>query len=601
MFASTLRLAACRHAGRLWLELFGCIVFALPYLLMALPYAHAFFVTSFLQNEGSPAPNGLGMRWVIKGFLYFGFWSVFFAVVSVMCRRIVFLFGDAELAETAMPGGSTRSALRGGGMSDWFVDHLAVIMFLVLTFIMFVGYPVAFVLGATGVFFALLGIYAGVFKPAQFASLLPRIYAQAVENQALVAIPMFIFMGTMLEKSKVAEQLLYALQVLLRRVPGGLAIAVTLLGTIMAATTGIVGASVVMLTLIALPVMMQRGYNKELAVGTIASAGTLGILIPPSIMLVIMGDLMTVPVGTLFAGAIIPGLVMSSLYVVYIIALCYLKPSLAPPLGAEEGPQNRAELIKLVTWSFAPAAFLITLVLGSIFAGWATPTEAAGVGCAGAMLLAVLNRQFNLKILTSVLYESATTNALVFFIVFGATLFSYVFRALGGDDVVAEILKGMGIDTGWEMLIFVMALVFFMGFFFDWIEICLVVIPIFAPLIGKFDYGSVVQGQQVILLWFGILLAVNMQTAFLTPPFGFALFYMKGTVPPTVTMAHIYRGIVPFVLIQLVALALCMIFPRLYCYCRAIGDSPGLMEPFCLQACAPISRGRGACNAAERP
>ena len=329
-------------------------------------------------------------------------------------------------------------------MSDWFVDHLAVIMFLVLTFIMFVGYPVAFVLGATGVFFALLGIYAGVFKPAQFASLLPRIYAQAVENQALVAIPMFIFMGTMLEKSKVAEQLLYALQVLLRRVPGGLAISVTLLGTIMAATTGIVGASVVMLTLIALPVMMQRGYNKELAVGTIASAGTLGILIPPSIMLVIMGDLMTVPVGTLFAGAIIPGLVMSSLYVVYIITLCFLKPALAPPLGAEEGPQNRAELIKLVTWSFAPAAFLITLVLGSIFAGWATPTEAAGVGCAGAMLLALLNRQFNMKILTSVLHEAATTNALVFFIIFGATLFSYVFRALGGDDVVAEILKAHG-------------------------------------------------------------------------------------------------------------------------------------------------------------
>jgi tripartite ATP-independent transporter DctM subunit len=448
-------------------------------------------------------------------------------------------------------------------MSDWFVDHLAVIMFLVLTFIMFVGYPVAFVLGATGVFFALLGIYAGVFKPAQFASLLPRIYAQAVENQALVAIPMFIFMGTMLEKSKVAEQLLYALQVLLRRVPGGLAIAVTLLGTIMAATTGIVGASVVMLTLIALPVMLQRGYNKELAVGTIASAGTLGILIPPSIMLVIMGDLMTVPVGTLFAGAIIPGLVMSSLYVVYIIALCFLKPALAPPLGAHEGPQNSAELIKLVTWSFAPAAFLISLVLGSIFAGWATPTEAAGVGCAGAILLAALNRQFNLKILTSVLHESATTNALVFFIVFGATLFSYVFRALGGDDVVAEILKHMGIDTGWEMLIFVMALVFFMGFFFDWIEICLVVIPIFAPLIGKFDYGAVVHGQPVILLWFGILLAVNMQTAFLTPPFGFALFYMKGTVPPSVTMAHIYRGIVPFVLIQLVALALCMIFPTL--------------------------------------
>lgn len=451
-------------------------------------------------------------------------------------------------------------------MWDWFIDHLAVLMFMVLTVIMFVGYPVAFVLGAVGVFFALLGIWGGVFRPAQFASLLPRIYAQAVENQVLVAIPMFVFMGTMLEKSRVAEQLLYALQVLLRRVPGGLAMAVTVLGTIMAATTGIVGASVIMLTLIALPVMMERGYNKELSVGTIASAGTLGILIPPSIMLVIMGDLMTVPVGTLFTAAILPGLLMSSLYLVYIVVLCRLKPSLAPPLGVHEGPQNTGELVRLVLWSFAPAAFLISLVLGSIFAGWATPTEAAGVGSLGAILLAIMNRRFNLKILREVMHSAALTNAMVFFIVFGATLFSYVFRALGGDDVVAEILKAMGVDTGWEMLVFVNVLVFVMGFFFDWIEICLVVIPIFAPLIAKLDFGTLVQGKQIILLWFGILLAVNMQTAFLTPPFGFALFYMKGTVPPSVTMMHIYRGIVPFVAIQLMALALCMIFPEVVLY-----------------------------------
>ncbi|MBM3628918.1 MAG: TRAP transporter large permease subunit [Alphaproteobacteria bacterium] len=451
-------------------------------------------------------------------------------------------------------------------MWDWFIDHLAVLMFLVLTVIMFVGYPVAFVLGAVGVFFALLGIWGGVFRPAQFASLLPRIYAQAVENQVLVAIPMFVFMGTMLEKSRVAEQLLYALQVLLRRVPGGLAMAVTVLGTIMAATTGIVGASVIMLTLIALPVMMERGYNKELSVGTIASAGTLGILIPPSIMLVIMGDLMTVPVGTLFTAAILPGLLMSSLYLVYIFVLCRLRPALAPPLGAHEGPQNTSELIRLVLWSFAPAAFLICLVLGSIFAGWATPTEAAGVGSLGAILLAIMNRQFSLKILREVMHSAALTNAMVFFIVFGATLFSYVFRALGGDDLVAEILKAMGIDTGWEMLVFVNVLVFIMGFFFDWIEICLVVIPIFAPLLAKLDFGTLVQGKQIILLWFGILLAVNMQTAFLTPPFGFALFYMKGTVPPSVTMMHIYRGIIPFVAIQLSALALCMFFPELVLY-----------------------------------
>ena len=265
-------------------------------------------------------------------------------------------------------------------MPDIIVDHLALIMFAALTVVMFIGYPVAFVLGAAGIFFGFLGIMGGVFSHAQFANLLPRIYGQAVQNPVLVAVPLFIFMGTMLEKSRVAEDLLHTLQVLLRRVPGGLAIAVTLLGTIMAATTGIVGASVVMLTLIALPPMLQRGYQKELSVGTIASAGTLGILIPPSIMLVIMGDLMQVPVGTLFLGAIVPGLVLSALYVIYLVAICWMRPDLAPPLGAHEGPQSGAELAVLVAKSFAPPAFLIVLVLGSIFGGWATPTEAAGVG-----------------------------------------------------------------------------------------------------------------------------------------------------------------------------------------------------------------------------
>ena len=448
-------------------------------------------------------------------------------------------------------------------MLDWFIDHLAIIMFFVLTLIMFVGYPVAFVLGAVGIFFGWIGIWADVFRPVQFASMMPRIYQQAVENPVLVAIPMFVFKGTMLEKSRVAEQLLYALQVLLRRVPGGLAMSVTILGTIMAATTGIVGASVIMLTLIALPVMLDRNYSKELSVGTIASAGTLGILIPPSIMLVIMGDLMGVPVGTLFLAAVLPGLLMSLTYLIYIGCLAWAKPHLAPSLGAHEGPQTGAELWRLVWKSFLPPAFLITLVLGSIFAGWATPTEAAGVGMAGAIALAIANKQFSMKILKEVMSSSALTNAMVFFIVFGATLFSYVFRVLGGDDVVQGILKSMGIDTGWEILTFVMVLVFIMGFFFDWIEICLVVIPIFTPIIALADFGTFISGKQVVLTWFATLLAVNMQTAFLTPPFGFALFYMKGTVPPSVTMSHIYRGIVPFVLLQLVALFLCMILPSI--------------------------------------
>ncbi len=451
-------------------------------------------------------------------------------------------------------------------MLDWLIDHLSVVMFFALIFIMFIGYPVAFLLGATGVFFGLLGMATDVFNVAQFANLLPRVYGQAVQNQVLVAIPMFVFMGTMLEKSRVAEDLLYTLQILLRRLPGGLAVAVTVLGTLMAATTGIVGASVIMLTLIALPAMLERGYNKELSVGTIASAGTLGILIPPSIMLVIMGDLVGLSVGSLFMAAILPGLLMSSLYIVYIIVLAKFRPQLAPSIDISEGPSTRGELWRLVVRSFLPPAFLISLVLGSIFAGWATPTEASGIGSLGAILLAWFNKQLSMKVLRDVMHSSALTNAMVFFIVFGATMFSYVFRALGGDDVVVEILKAMGLDTGWEVMIFVMTLVFVMGFFFDWIEICLIVIPVFAPIIGKLDFGTLIQGKQVILLWFSILLAVNMQSAFLTPPFGFALFYMKGTVPREVTMMHIYRGIIPFVLIQLVALALCVAFPEVVLY-----------------------------------
>jgi tripartite ATP-independent transporter DctM subunit len=451
-------------------------------------------------------------------------------------------------------------------MIAWITDHLAIIMFLVLTFIMFVGYPVAFVLGAIGIIFGYLGVLLGVFNMVQFSNLLPRIYGQGVENQVLVAVPMFIFMGTVLEKSGVAEELLRCLQVLLRRVPGGLALAVVLLGTIMAATTGIVGASVVMLTLIALPVMLDRNYAKELSVGAIAASGTLGILIPPSIMLVIMGDLMQISVGLLFAAAIIPGLVMSGTYLVYIMILAFFKPHLAPPLGAHEGPQNAGELVKMVLFSFAPPAFLIVLVLGSIFGGFATPTEAGGVGCFGALLLALRAGKLNFRSLKEMVENSASTCGLVFFILFGATLFSYVFRALGGDDVVVEVLKYFGIDTGWETLIFVMALAFFMGFFFDFLEILLILLPVFTPILAKASFPGFVDDPKLITLWFGMLLAVNLQTAFLTPPFGFALFYMKGTVPPSVTMAHIYRGIVPFILLQLSALALCIYFPELVFY-----------------------------------
>jgi tripartite ATP-independent transporter DctM subunit len=450
-------------------------------------------------------------------------------------------------------------------MIGWIGEHLSVFLFVMLAVLLFTGYPVAFVLGGIAIFFGVIGIAFDVFQPMQFFNLLPRIWGGVAANPILVAVPMFIFMGTVLERSGVANDLLHALQVITRRIPGGLAMSVTLMGTIMAATTGIVGASVVMLTLVALPAMMQRGYQKELMVGTIASAGTLGILIPPSIMLVIMGDLLQVSVGTLFAAAVLPGLLLSLLYLAYICALSFWKPQLAPPLPADVGPKNAAEFWTMMLKSFLPPTFLIVLVLGSIFGGWATPTEAAGVGAAGALVLAWFNGRLNLKDLNGMIESAALTNALVFFIFFGATLFAYIFRALGGDEIVGAVLKALGLDTGWEILIFVMALTFVLGFFFDWIEICLIVLPIFAPVLKAIDFGPHLGegGVIVFLAWFIILMSVNLQTSFLTPPFGFTLFYMKGTVPPSITMAHIYRGIIPFVILQLVGLVLVVAAPEL--------------------------------------
>lgn len=448
---------------------------------------------------------------------------------------------------------------------DWLVHHLSLILFFVLALALFCGFPVAFVLGGIAIIFGGIGMLVGVFEPVQFFNLLPRIWGTAASNPILVAVPMFIFMGTMLERSGVANDLLHCLQVLLRRVPGGLALSITLMGTIMAATTGIVGATVVMLTMIALPTMLERGYDKRLATGTIASAGTLGILIPPSIMLVIMGDLLSVSVGALFAAAVVPGLILAVLYLVYIATLAALRPQLAPPLPADVGPKSAAEFGRMIVKSFFPPVFLITLVLGSIFAGWATPTEAAGIGSFGAILLAAMNGRLSWATMRDVITRTGLTNAMVFFIVFGATLFSFVFRSLGGDELIVELLEKMGITSGWEILIFMLVLTFVLGFFFDWIEITLIVLPVFAPVLKAVDFGPHLgQGGPILFLtWFVIMMSVNLQTSFLTPPFGFTLFYMKGTVPRSITMGDIYRGIIPFVLLQIVGLALVLAFPEL--------------------------------------
>jgi tripartite ATP-independent transporter DctM subunit len=444
---------------------------------------------------------------------------------------------------------------------DVVADVLPLLMFLALAVLLFSGYPVAFVLGGVGLAFGAAGMLLGRFSALEFNSIVLRIWGGVGENLLLVAVPMFIFMGIMLEASGVAEDLLDTMQILLARIRGGLAMAVTLMGTVLAASTGIIGASVVMMGVLALPPMLRRGYQRELAVGTIAASGTLGILIPPSIMLVLMGDLMSISVGELFMGAFIPGFLLSFLYLIYIGIVALVYPAIAP-LPPEDSALPARALGRRVIRSLLPPVVMILLVLGSIFVGWATPTEASGVGAAGAVLLALANRRLTWSTLVDVTQRTATTVSMIFIIFAGATAFSYVFRSLGGEDQVDRILLTLPFGP-WGILAILMSVIFLLGFFFDWVEITLIVLPVFGPVVGKLDFGAHLPDPHHVLLWFAILVAVNLQTSFLTPPFGFALFYLKGVAPPEVTVGHIYRGIIPFVALQLIGLLLVMAFPQL--------------------------------------
>jgi tripartite ATP-independent transporter DctM subunit len=309
--------------------------------------------------------------------------------------------------------------------------------------------------------------------------------------------------------------------------------------------------------------MMAAGYNKELAIGTIGSAGTLGILIPPAIMLVVMAEMLATSAGNLFLGAVMPGFLLSGLYLTYIIAVSILRPGMAPKLPPDFGPQTRSEFWFALWRGLFPMTALMVIVLGSIFAGWATPTESGAVGVIGSLIIAALNRRATLKMLNEAIFATCKANGLVFLIILGATGFSYVFRVLGGDDLMVSTLGYFGIDTKWEMLTFVMVLIFLLGFPFEWIEICLIVLPIFGPILMKYDFSDHLGSNAALMTWFGTLVAVNLQTAFMTPPFGATLFYMKGTAPPGVTMGDVYRAMYPFVALQILGLMLCVYFPSI--------------------------------------
>jgi tripartite ATP-independent transporter DctM subunit len=436
-----------------------------------------------------------------------------------------------------------------------------IVVIFMLSFIgsLFLGYPIAWTLGGLSLLFTAGGIvlheYFGVdtfllTRWGNFAIIVDRIFA-TMANWVLVALPMFIYMGLMLDRSGVAELMMTNFVRVFREMRGGLAVTVVLIGILLAASTGIVGASVVLLATLSIPIMMRQNYSKELASGVVAAAGTLGILVPPSIMLVIMADQLSISVGDLFMGAIVPGVMLGVLYLVYVIVLGLIRPELAPP-----PPQHHKLTGREILGAFlatVPTATLIIAVLGTIFTGIATPSEASGVGAFGATLLALFNGRLNLKVIRQVGIETALTTAFIFGIFLGATAFALVMRSLGGDEFIAHLLKGLPFgSTG--ILIFILFVAFVAGFFLDWLEIVLIILPLVAPVVKELGFN---------LIWFVVVFAVCLQTSFLTPPVGFSLFYLKGVVPKDITTKHIYVGVIPFVILQLIMVVMTFIWPEL--------------------------------------
>ncbi len=446
-------------------------------------------------------------------------------------------------------------------------EILAALMFFGVIFVLLIGFPVAFSLAGVSLFFALAGWLAGSFDPSNFGALASR-YIGFMTNEVLVAVPLFIFMGVILERSGIAEALLITMGKVFGRMRGGLGLSVIVVGALLAASTGVVGATVVTMGLISLPAMLRAGYDPKLACGVICASGTLGQIVPPSTVLIFMGDMLgginsqvqmakgnfapsPVSVGDLFVGALLPSLVLIGLYVLYMIYKAIFDPKSCPatPGTAEE----RAALLGEVFTALIPPLLLIVAVLGSILGGFATPTEAASVGAVGAMLLVLLKGRFSLDIVRQACVSTASITSMVFVLLLGASVFSIVFRMLGGDDLVHELLSDL---PGGAMgaLIVVMAVMFVLGFILDTFEIIFIIIPITAPVLLNLDVDPV---------WLGVLVGVNLQTSFMTPPFGFSLFYLRGVAPPSVSTGTIYRGIVPFVALQLVALAVLLTFPEL--------------------------------------
>jgi len=425
------------------------------------------------------------------------------------------------------------------------MDVWALIMFAALVVVLMMGYPVAFSLGAIA-----LG-FGSVFLGFEFFNLLPLRIWGVMTNFTLLAVPLFIFMGIVLEKSGLAEDLLETMGLLFGRLPGGLALSIIIVGGLLAATTGVVGATVVTMGIVALPTMLKNNYSPQLATGSIAAAGTLGQLIPPSVILILLADVMGVPIGRLFIAAVIPGILLISSYIVYIILIALLKPHVAPVLPEALQLWDRAFLLRVMKSVF-PALILILAVLGSIFFGIASPTESAALGALCALLLAWSHNKLTLKNLLDAMRHTTRLTSMVFLILIGATAFGLVFRGMQGDMLIHDIFTNLPGEK-WGFIGISLLLIFILGFFLDFLEICFIVVPILTPIAIHF---------QIDLLWFAMLIAVNLQTSFLTPPFGFSLFYLKAVAPPEMKISVIYQGIIPFVILQVLCLILLISFPQ---------------------------------------
>jgi len=572
------------------IEVVGILALLVPFIYLMVDQGYDYFYESFRVNERSDSPIGLPARWAFKAVI-----PISFVLLALAALARLIHDGHALLV-------NHKEDLKGSGLRLIFIslaifavitfgltflvetteEKLVIAMFLSFIALLFTGFPVAWTLAGVGVAYCGLAYmfdmgmmnWTGLEETLigldylTLGAVVNRIYA-TMSNAVLVALPMFIFMGLMLDESGVAERLMSSMQKLFGKTRGGLAITVTVIGIILAASTGIIGASVVLLGVLSLPSMMQQKYSPRLASGVVAASGTLGILIPPSIMLVIMADQMALSVGDLFMAAVFPGIILGGLYLLYLFIVSYLNPKIAPVPEGAVAPDWAA--VKDVLIAVLPTFGLILAVLGSIFAGVATPTEASGVGALGATLLALGYRKLTLKKLINVLKSTFNTTAYIFAIFLGATVFSYVLRELGGDALIEDMIGATGFGPHGTILM-ILFIVFLLGFVLDWIEITLIILPLMRPIVA--GLGLDIPGFEVVdeptLIWFVILVAVTLQTSFLTPPVGFALFYLKGVCPPGIKLMDIYRGVVPFVLLQLLGLMLVFFWPALATWLPAV-------------------------------